>query len=246
MNFKKYIKIGIGSVPIILCCPHGGYKKPKTIPDKLKEKSKIKGDKNTLILAKRLIYELKGRKIEIYYILSKIHRKKIDFNRPPRADFAFDHVSIEAQQIHAYFHEQIQILYRMCRFKFHKCLFIDFHGFSKPNPEYPDIIFGNLFGKTLNVIEKRSDLSRRDSLNYWGFSELIEEFSKGFTIDNGLGTTNFNNAYSGGYITHQFYKKQNCNAMQIEVSKHIRVDFDLADKFINAFVTALLNCLQED
>ncbi len=244
MNFKKYIKVKSGSVPIVLSCSHGGYKKPKSIPDKPKEFTKIKGDKNTLLLAKRLIYEFKKKNIEIYYIFSKIHRKKIDFNRPPKASIAFDQSSEEARQIHSYFQEKIQALYQDCLLKFNKCLIVDFHGFTKPNKDYPDIIFGNLFGKTLHISENKN-ATDQNSIGYWGFSQLINELSKDFTIDHGLGTTDFNDAYSGGYITHQFFQKEKCNALQLEVAKDIRLNFSLADKFINDFVSAIILSLNE-
>ncbi len=244
LNFKKYIKVKSGSVPIVLSCSHGGYKKPKSIPDKPKEFTKIKGDKNTLLLAKRLIFEFKKRNIEIYYIFSKIHRKKIDFNRPPRANIAFDQNCEEARRVHAYFHEQVQDLYRDCVRKFNKCLFVDFHGFTKPNKDYPDIIFGNLFGMTLHVIQNKIN-TNQNSIEYWGFYQLMKELSKDFTVDHGLGNTNFNDAYSGGYITHQFFQKEKCNALQLEVAKDIRLNFKLADKFIKDFVSAIILCLNE-
>ncbi len=233
LNLEKYFIISKGSVPIILSCPHGGFLKPKNIPDKLKG-IKI-ADKNKFLISKRIIqviFEKFG--IQIYYILSKIHRSKIDFNRPPRAFAAFNHHSSEAKLIHHKYHEQIQKFYQECVDKFNKCLFIDLHGFTKPSEDYPDIIFGNLFGKTLKI---------QNDKKFWGFNEMVKSLSKNFSIDDGLGITDFNLSYSGGYITHQFYEKRLVNAYQLEVAKHIRESRSLTKIFINSFVSAIINCL---
>ena len=233
MNFQKYFELRIGTVPVILSTPHGGFLKPKTIPDKL---TGVKiADKNKFLISKRIIQVLKQNfNIEIYYILSKIHRSKIDFNRPPRAFSAFNHSSTEAKQIHHKYHEQIQKFYQECVDKFNKCLFIDLHGFTKPSEDYPDIIFGNLFGNTLKI---------QNAKKLWGFTEMVDSLSKSFSLDDGLGITNFNLGYSGGYITHQFYKKKLVNAFQIEVVKHIRESRFLTKIFIESFVSAIRNCL---
>lgn len=236
MKYQKYFEIGSGSVPIILSCPHGGFLKPKDLPDKLKGVQIA--DKNKFLISKRIIQLLKqDHYIEIYYILSKIHRSKIDFNRPPRSFAAFNHNSVKARNIHHSYHDQIKGFYQDCVKKFNKCLFVDLHGFTKPRKEYPDIIFGNLFGNTLKIINKSK---------YWGYTEMIKELSKNFTLDDGLGMRNFNLAYSGGYITHQFYKRDLINAFQIEVAKYIREDLNLTKIFVDDFVSAIINCLKDE
>jgi len=233
LNFQKYFELGIGTVPVILSTPHGGFLKPKAIADKLVGVQIA--DKNKFLISKRIIQVLKQNfNIEIYYILSKIHRSKIDFNRPPRAFSAFNHSSTEAKQIHHKYHEQIQKFYQECVDKFNKCLFIDLHGFTKPSEDYPDIIFGNLFGNTLKI---------QNAKKLWGITEMVDSLSKSFSLDDGLGITNFNLGYSGGYITHQFYKKKLVNAFQIEVAKHIRESRFLTKIFIESFVSAIRNCL---
>ncbi|MFX0187960.1 MAG: N-formylglutamate amidohydrolase [Candidatus Hodarchaeota archaeon] len=241
MNLLKYFEIREGIVPIILSCPHGGYLRPNKIPDKLKGVQIA--DKNKFLISKRIIQLLNQKfDIQIYYILSKIHRSKVDFNRPPRAFSAFNHSSIEAKKIHHLYHEYIQKFYQECLSNFNRCLFIDLHGFTKPHEEYPDIIFGNLFGTTLKIIY---DSKHRNIKKYWGFTELVESLSKNFTLDDGLGMTEFNLGYSGGYITHKFYKRNLSNAFQIEISKHIRETRLLTKNFISGFVTAITNCLKD-
>jgi len=246
LDTNKYFEIGNGAVPIILSSPHGGYKKPKDILNKIKGVQNA--DKNEYLISKQIIKVLKDLyNMDVFFILSKIHRCKIDFNRPPRSFSAFNHSSIEAKMIHQYYHDIIEKFYINCIETFDKCLFIDLHGFTKPKKDledYPDIIFGNLFGNTLKIYEN-SKINK--TTYYWGFSELIKELStKSFTLDDGLAMRDFNLSYSGGYITHKFYKKEKSNAFQLEVSNYIRDDFKLMKKFINAFVSAIYKCLKNN
>ena len=234
-NLTRFLEISSGTVPIILSCPHGGFLRPKEVPDKLK--GVMIADKNKYIISRRIIQVLKqDYNIKVSYILSKIHRSKIDFNRPPRAFSAFNHTSIKAKNIHHYYHEKIEKFYFKCINDYNRCLFIDLHGFTKPRKDYPDIILGNLFGNTLKITTNSG---------YWGFSDIIDKLSDNFTLDNGLGRSNFNLAYSGGYLTHQFYKRTKSNALQIEVAKYIREDLSLTKKFIDSLVSALRSCLQK-
>jgi len=234
MDLSKYLEINTGISPIILSCVHGGFKKPRRIPDKLIGPQIA--DKNTYIIAKQIIKKLQHKSINIYYIFNKIHRSKVDLNRPPRSNAAFYQHSNEARSIHNAFHDQLIRFAQECVLKYKRCLLIDFHGFSKPYENYPDVIFGHIFGNTLAL---SLDLHKEDCTKYWGCFELHEEISKRFILDDGLGYRDVNLAYSGGYITQQFYNKPNINAIQIELAKYIRFDFDLSQRFINLIVAGI-------
>ncbi|MBD3256328.1 MAG: hypothetical protein GF383_14615 [Candidatus Lokiarchaeota archaeon] len=242
MNDHKYFEIREGKCPIILSCPHGGYKKPKFIPDKTR--GTMIADRNKYLIAKQIIRVLKEEYYtEIFYILSKIHRCKVDFNRPPRSHSAFNHDSDRAKKIHQYYHDQIDRLYKECIDQHGRCLFIDLHGFTKPQEEYPDIILGNLFGKTLKITNNTKNVKELNCQQFWGCSELTTELSKYFSFDNGLGISDYNLGYSGGYITHKFYHKEKVNAIQVEVARYIREEVSFTKRFIEAFVKALVRSL---
>ena len=243
MNYQNYFEIGTGSVPIILSCPHGGLLKPEFIPNR--SNGVTLSDQKTYVISKEIIKELKSKNVDIYYLLSKIHRSKIDFNRPPRGNSAFEDSSIEGQKIHYLYHDYISKFSQECISKYNKCLFIDFHGFTKPHKDYPDIILGHLFGQTLDIVQAQQEHKNQKENtceSYWGCTQLKSELSKFYTIDDGLNLTNFNLSYSGGYITHKFYRKKRINAIQIEIAKYIRKNLELTKKFIDVFVTAILNC----
>jgi len=242
MDLKRYFEIAVGTVPIILSCAHGGFKKPRRIPDKLKG-ARIP-DENTYFIVKQIIHELKRQKqnISIFYILNKIHRSKIDLNRPARSQMAFNQSSNEARNIHRGYHDQLIKFAQECVSNYDRCLIIDFHGFSKPEKHYPDIIFGHLFRNTLSLFQE-SD--KKDCDKYWGFFKLDQEISRKFSLDNGLNLTNYNLSYSGGYITQQFYNKDKINAIQIEIAKEIRINSKRSKEFINIFVKAIIQTLSD-
>ncbi|MFX1384674.1 MAG: N-formylglutamate amidohydrolase [Promethearchaeota archaeon] len=232
-------EIGNGNVPIVLSCPHGGFKKPKLIPD-IKKGVKL-SDRYTLYLARRIIHDLNIKNIKLYYIFSKAHRSKVDLNRPPGTSAAFDQSSEYAREIHYLFHDKIKNLAKKCIKLYNKCLFIDFHGFTKPHQEYQDIIFGNIFSNTLSI--KLKNHTSEDP-QFWGVKEFKTQFLNHFTIDDGLGVNDINIGYSGGYITHQFYRKENINAIQIEIADNIRKSIEISNLFVDDFIKAILNCLE--
>ena len=235
MKLSKYFEIGKGNVPVILSCPHGGYKKPKRIPNKTF--GIHTPDRNTYFIAKQILWALESQNIYVYYIMNKIHRSKVDLNRPPRSTLAFNKTSVEAKNIHQLFHDQLLNFTQECVQKYNKALIIDFHGFTKPYIEYPDIIFGNIFGKTLKILEN-PQVENCDK--YWGCSQLYNEIAQCFTLDDGLALSDINIAYSGGYITHRFYNVPKVNAIQIELAKFIRMEQTSTGKFIQSFVNGIL------
>jgi N-formylglutamate amidohydrolase len=236
MDFSRYFEFAKGNTSVILSCPHGGYKKPNRIPDKTVG-PRI-ADKNTYSIAKLIITSLKVENIRIFYILNKIHRSKVDLNRPSQSESSFNHTSIEAQTIFHYYHETLNDFAQECVSNHGKALLIDFHGFTKPFRDYPDVIFGHMFGKTLDLIENSKE---RDCNKYWGCSQLKSEISKYFKMDDGLALTEHNLSYSGGYITQQFFKRSQINAIQIEVAKNIRLDAKLTETLVKAITNAVFN-----
>ena len=59
MDISRYFEFSKGDTPVILSCPHGGYKKPDRIPDKTTGPQIA--DKNTYFIAKLIISLLKEK-----------------------------------------------------------------------------------------------------------------------------------------------------------------------------------------
>lgn len=240
MDFRRYFKFAEGNTPVILSCPHGGFKKPKRIPDKIQGPNIA--DRSTYFISKLIIDLLKKQGINIYYILNKIHRSKLDLNRPPHSSSALNKSSTEANSIFHAFHDQLIKFSQDCLAQFDKALVIDLHGFTRPYKSYPDVIFGHVFGRTLDLIQ---DTASKACEKFWGCHQLEEEISKYFSIDNGFAESEYSLAYSGGYITHQFLKTKNINTIQVEVAKYIRMDSSLTIKFVKSFTKAIVKSVNE-
>ncbi|MFX0048195.1 MAG: hypothetical protein ACFE8G_08495, partial [Candidatus Hermodarchaeota archaeon] len=80
---------------------------------------------------------------------------------------------------------------------------------------------------------------------FWGCHQLEEEISKYFSIDNGFVESEYSLAYSGGYITHQFYNIKQINTIQIEIAKYIRLNRMLTIKLVKAFVNAIIKSIDQ-
>ena len=240
MDFRKYFEFAEGTTPVILSCPHGGYKKPKRILDKLMGPNIA--DKNTYFISKLIINQLKKEGINVYYILNKIHRCKLDLNRPLHSSSALNKGSIGWLPTVASSRQPLINFSQECLVQFDKALVIDLHGFTRPYKTYPDVIFGHIFGKTLDLIQNTTgDACER----FWGCDNLEREISKHFSIDNGFAESEFSLAYSGGYITHQFYNIKRINTIQVEVAKNIRLESSLTMKLVRAFATAITKSINE-
>ena len=187
-----------------------------------------------------IINGLIDNEVQIYYILNKIHRSKIDLNRPALTMTAINQDCNEALNIHNLFHDFLDRFTQDCLSKYRRCLLIDLHGFTKPSPKYPDVIFGHVFGKTLSEIQ---DSAHDDCNRFWGCAQLQDEIIKNFSLDDGLGINNFNLSYSGGYITQRFYNQPKINAIQIEIAKYIRTERDLTNKIVHALISAILSSI---
>jgi len=86
VSIEDYVEYRKGTIPLIFSVPHGGTFKFETIPDRI---SGIYGvDKDTIKLAFILIeninnlFKINSKDIKSpSYIISKVERVKIDFNR---------------------------------------------------------------------------------------------------------------------------------------------------------------------
>ena len=217
--FEKFIKYQQGSIPLIISVAHGGTKKVKEIPTR---KEGILGiDKKTPDLALDLIKEIEKlfiSKLKIIkspsYIISKVHRCKIDLNRNPSE--AYNVNSGLAGQIYNHYHDKIRtfINYNLSQFK--HSLLIDIHGFERASrPKgYRDveIVLGtnNLETMFPESIPKR----------YWGNILRGRIIKKFIESEIAIAPGHYRSrefALTGGYIT------QNYGAQIIRGSQTIQI-----------------------
>ena len=129
-NLKEYIEFKQGNLPLIISVPHGGTLNVDSIPKRLGGVLGI--DKGTIQFAKDLV-----KKIDTLaskrpsYIISKVHRSKIDLNRSKND--AFNQDSLLARELYTFFHNKIKDLILSNLRIYNYSLLIDIHGFEANN-----------------------------------------------------------------------------------------------------------------
>lgn len=222
LDIKDYIEYNRGSIPLIISVPHGGTTKFDHIP---RRTNGIHGiDKDTIKLAHELIEKIKNifKFKTPSYIISKIHRAKIDFNRNPSE--AFDQESELAKRIYRFYHNKIEelILYNLETFNY--SMLMDIHGFEKDKRPKGfrdvELILGtnNLESLYPNSIPKRD----------WGKNfrgKVVKKFNKlNIAIAPGHHLRR-EFVLTGGYITTKYGAShfKNSQTIQIEFSDKIRL-----------------------
>lgn len=226
-NLNKYVDYHIGDIPIIISAPHGGKNRVEEIPTRIKGIVGI--DKQTDILALDLVENIKRiserRSFKIKnpsYIISKVHRCKVDLNREETD--AYNHKSKLAKEFYRFYHDNVKEIILHNLEKFGHSLLVDIHGFEKNkrpagfrdvelilgtnnlSSMFPDSIPKKLWGKNL-----RGKIIKR-------FNELNIPIAPGHRIRREY-------ALTGGYIIKNYgaSKIKNSQAIQIEFSDRIRL-----------------------
>ena len=239
VNIKDYFECRRGTIPLILSVPHGGTTKFDNIPDRI---NGIHGvDKDTVRLAFGLIeninklFQLTSKDIRTpSYIISKIKRVKIDFNR--KESEAFHVKSSLAREIYQSYHNKIQELIFFNLNKFKRSLLIDIHGFEKiKRPKgFRDVelVLGtnNLESMFPNKLPKKD----------WGKNfrgKIVRKFND-LNIPIAPGHHNRKEyVLTGGYIIQKYgaSRIEDSQAIQIEFSDTIRLyDEELREKTLNS------------
>ncbi len=239
VNIKDYFECRRGTIPLIFSVPHGGTTKFDDIPDRI---NGIYGvDKDTVRLAFDLIeninklFQLTSKDIRTpSYIISKIKRVKIDFNR--KESEAFHVKSSLAREIYQSYHNKIHelIFYNLNKFK--RSLLIDIHGFEKiKRPKgFRDVelVLGtnNLESMFPNKLPKKD----------WGKNfrgKIVRKFND-LNIPIAPGHHNRKEyVLTGGYIIKKYgaSRIEDSQAIQIEFSDTIRLyDEELREKMLNS------------
>jgi len=244
-SFSKYIEFQKGSIPLILSLPHGGTIQLEHVPKR--ENGVLGIDKYTIQLAKNLIREIETSvenrnpiKKKPYYIISKVHRNRIDINR--KKENAYINSSKIAREIYSLYHKKIIEYIKDSIRTFGKSLLIDIHGFEtdKRPKGYRDVdvILGT---NNLNSLFSHS-VSKKDwNKNIRG--KLIKNLMK-INVPIAPGHPRRKEyVLKGGFITKK-YGAQNIDdsqTMQIEFSDKIRVlDKQLQKKVLKMISNVLI------
>ena len=244
VNILDYIECKKGTIPVIISVPHGGTANFENIPDRI---NGIHGvDKDTVKLAFDLIenirklFLLKSKDIRTpSFIISKIKRVKIDFNR--KETEAFYSKSSLAREIYQTYHNKMLELIFYNLNKFNRSLLIDIHGFEKTQKPkgFRDV---ELVLGTNNLESIFPDkLPKKD----WGKNfrgKIIKKFND-LNIPIAPGHHNRKEyVLTGGYIIQKYgaSRIKDSQAIQIEFSDSIRLyNKELREKTLNSLAQLL-------
>ncbi|MBA4020140.1 MAG: hypothetical protein C0483_23510 [Pirellula sp.] len=147
-----------GTIPIIICSPHGGKEVvPDVPPRKNRPVTPKKGDPkwvtgtdvNTRELAQELVADLEKRLGgKPYYVMARFQRKFIDANRAPEHSYEVP----EAKFYYDAYHDTIAEYCREVQKKFGTGLVIDVHGQASFKDE---ILIGTFGGTTVRLLVER-------------------------------------------------------------------------------------------
>ncbi len=258
---NEYAEYVHGNLPIIISAPHGGEKKPNSIPDRNCSGCVTQNDTNTQELANEVVDAIQNKLgCTPYVIINRLHRSKLDANREiiEAADGNAD-----AENAWEYYHGQVMFARDEILEKFGKGLFIDLHGHGH---DIQRLELGYLMsGNTLRDEDELEASGEESSINHLietnisssDFLELIRgPLSLGQIMEN-LGVPAVPSQadpfpfageayFSGGYNTRTYGSKNGStiDAVQVECHQEVRFNDDDRLEFADQLATGLIDFIE--
>ncbi len=260
---NEYIEYVHGNFPIIISSPHGGEKKPGSIPDRDCTNCVVVNDSYTQELTNEIAAEIEYITGCLpYIIINRLHRSKLDANRGiiEAADGNAD-----AESAWRFYHDHIETAQDSIQSINGRGLLVDIHGHAH---DIQRLELGYLLSKSqLNeddeILEENnySELSSirqltSDNIGTLSFSELLRgEFSLGTLISEDSypavpsSDDEFpeNNPYfTGGYITQQYGSRNQdiTDAIQIECNQDVRFNATIRKDFAKKLARNLVDYME--
>lgn len=153
---SKFVLTQQGELPIILSAPHGGQQSVPDVDERTQGDRGTGGagfvtvrDTGTEELAQQVAKTIEkrfGRKP--YFVISRVHRKYLDPNRPP--ELAYD--DPDAKPVYDTYHGALKDACQSVQNKFHRGLLLDLHGQATD----AEVAFrGTQDGKTVTLLKER-------------------------------------------------------------------------------------------
>lgn len=210
---KSFVESIEGNIPLIISVPHGGSLSPSLI--KNREHGCFKKDRNTIEIAKEFQAKMLERGLVPYFVIMKLHRRKIDVNRGSR-EGASDENSLAAYKE---YHKKLMRFRKNIKKKFGGGVLIDLHGQSHRNGL---IELGYSVPK--QKINKIKEVSKPYLLKHSSIASLIR---KGFSGEELIvGSSALGSLFEGaGYPSlpsnkHQNIKERHMNGVYI-LHRHV-------------------------
>ena len=207
-----FVKWIYGNSSVILASPHGGFLRPPDIPTS----NNMGEDSFTLEITENIVastFESSGWEVLPSAVISRIHRSYVDLNRPWMPRYK------KAANVFLEYHGVLERMVRGLRRKHGKALILDIHGMRNYGS---DIVLGTNYGRSIRGFKEE-------------FRELqrILETKFSVTVD-GYGLT-------GYYTTMKYGSMMRVAAVQIEVSRSVRLDSRRRKEFIGAMAEYIIS-----
>lgn len=206
-----------GELPIIISAPHGGRMGIPGVARRTGKGVNNDPDTNTQFLAHAIASSIEQRLgKKPYFVISQVHRKYVDLNRPPET--AFEHP--RAGDVYNTYHGKLNEFCDGVYERFGKGLFIDVHGQAVASNK---VFRGTRNGHTVKNLSEL--LGKGTHIGPQSFSALLHEQNIPIQPLNGARETT---GFTGGHIAFHYGKKKGIGAVQLEFGSNFRKTEELA------------------
>ncbi|CDH58921.1 n-formylglutamate amidohydrolase [Lichtheimia corymbifera JMRC:FSU:9682] len=243
---SDYVTYHPGNLPLIITAPHGGYLKPKDIPDrKPKNNTALIGDMYTSDIAFAISDAVadKCHGARPHVVVFHVSRRKVDANRPIESGTD----SPQGQAAWKEFHQAIQNAVDHVMANHEHGLILDIHGQAHPHER---VELGYLLYKSeltrLDDDDQAMDEAVKRNSSIQALAKRVASLVPPHELLRGNGSfgdlleTSSNSVirtmpspshpypyseeryYRGGYITQRYHTSNIMDAIQLELPKHLR------------------------
>lgn len=228
-----------GEFPLVISAPHGGRLEVPGAPVRKGEGLKkgpagffVGRDSGTEELALRVV-ELLDEKLDgrVSCVISRVHRRYVDFNRPP--EIGVEHQA--ARIVHDSYHEGLRTAVRRVRTRHGRGLLVDIHG---QGSSAVTAFRGTSNGLTVKALrEQFSETAHTGPLSLTG---LLQK--RGWTVHPDPFTGREQSGFTGGYIvrTYGSHQPEGIDAIQLELGAEYRRE-DVRDRRAAELADALVD-----
>jgi N-formylglutamate amidohydrolase len=220
-DLEVLVEVRRGELPIILSAPHGGTLQIQGVPPRQGKGMKegpsgffIGRDGGTTELASELADAIEQRMGKRpYMVLSKVHRKYLDPNRPP--EIAYE--DPDATPVYQRYHGSLGTFSREILQKYRSGLLLDIHG---QGTSKSTVYRGTGNGKTVTRLRERfGEQSHSGEESFFG---MLHEL--GWQVHPYPADGKEQSGFTGGYIvqTHGSHRPEGVDAIQLEFGADYR------------------------
>lgn len=219
---EELLLIHEGDLPIIVSAPHGGQLTLASVPARTGDglASGPSGffagrDIGTEELALEVVRQLERRfQGKPSYVISRVHRRYVDFNRPP--EIAMEHE--RARVVYDQYHMALRDFCRRVQQEMKYGLLIDLHGQGSSSVT---VYRGTKNGMTVSALRERfGETAQTGSVSLFG---LLKQ--QGWTVHPDPHDGREQSGFSGGFIvqTYGSHRGGGIDAVQLEFGSRYRV-----------------------